>query len=139
MRLLVDSTVLAYASGGEHPQREACRAILRAGATGDVRLHASVEAIQEFTFHRMRRGDRAVAVDQAHAFMAGLTLHAFDTKILARSIELIGESTVRGRDAVHAATALELGLTEIVSADTDFDGIPGLTRVDPADVQLNQS
>jgi predicted nucleic acid-binding protein len=32
---------------------------------------------------------------------------------------------------VHAATALASGFTQIVSCDGDFDGIPGLERLDP--------
>lgn len=38
---------------------------------------------------------------------------------------------------MHAATALAHGFTEIVSADTDFDDVPGLTRIDPADLNLD--
>ena len=41
---------------------------------------------------------------------------------------------VRGRDAVHAATALLAGFTEIVSADKDLGSVPGLRRLDPANL-----
>lgn len=36
-----------------------------------------------------------------------------------------------GRDAVHAATALEAGIGASVSPDAVFDEIDGLTRIDP--------
>ena len=45
----------------------------------------------------------------------------------------MARSHVRGRDAVHAATALDAGFDTIVSTDRDFDGIPGLTQRDPRD------
>lgn len=35
-------------------------------------------------------------------------------------------STIRGRDAVHAATALQSGFDLIASTDPDFDEVPGL-------------
>lgn len=43
----------------------------------------------------------------------------------------MAEGGVGGRDAVHAATALEAGISVIVSPDSDFDGIDGLSRIDP--------
>lgn len=36
-------------------------------------------------------------------------------------------------DAASAATALNRGIDKILSADRDFDGIPGLERIDPSD------
>ena len=38
------------------------------------------------------------------------------------------------RDLVHAAVMARLGVDMIVSADSDFDSLPGVTRLDPADV-----
>jgi len=131
-RLFLDTTVLVLALGGEHEQREPCRAVLAAGQSGVVELHVSVEAVQELLHHRLRRTDRATAVSQARRFLAGLRLHPFDTTVLSRALDLAAHSDVRGRDALHAATALEHGFVEIVSTDRDFDGVPRLRRVDPA-------
>lgn len=138
-KLFVDTTVLTFATGGPHPLRSPCRNLLDRVATGDIEMHASVEAVQELLFHRLRRSDRGDAVAEAHAMSSSLRLHAFDASVLDRAIELVANTAVRGRDAVHAATALEAGFDTIVSADTDFDEIPRLTRVDPADVDLGQS
>ena len=60
--------------------------------------------------------------------------HDFTAAIQARSLDLMEVSGVRGRDAVHAATALTAGFTEIVTNDRGFDGIPGLRRIDPRDL-----
>ena len=35
------------------------------------------------------------------------------------------------RDCIHWATMRTNGLTDIISADQDFDGIPGITRHHP--------
>lgn len=54
-----------------------------------------------------------------------------DHEILERSMDLIYATGIRGRDSVHAATALADGIETIASSDPAFDGIPGLKRVDP--------
>lgn len=135
--LLVDTAVLAYALGGDHPLRAPCRAVIRAGGDGRLELHASVEMIQELLFHRMRMSDRTTAVRQARDASRLCVLHDFDTAVLERAMELIGGHPVLGgRDAVHAATGLMAGIAEIVSPDRAFDGISGLARIDPVDAVL---
>jgi predicted nucleic acid-binding protein len=96
-----------------------------------LELHASVELVQEVVFHRLRRRDRVQAVADARLVADSCQLHDFDSGVLRRALSLIAEGTVGGRDAVHAATALEAGIGVIVSNDADFDGIRGLTRIDP--------
>ena len=54
--------------------------------------------------------------------------------VLVWSAALVATGTIGGRDAVHAATALAAGFTEIVSADRDLDRVPGLTRRAPDDL-----
>lgn len=133
MRLLVDTAVLAYALGGEHPEREACVQLVVAAGAGDIELHASTEMVQELLFHRMRRGTRAKAVTQARDASELCFLHSFDAAVLTRALELINtHERLGGRDAVHAATALQNGITTIVSPDSAFDGIGGLTRITAA-------
>ena len=129
--LLLDAAVFVYATGGEHPLRAPCRSVLRS----ERDLFASVEAIQEFAHHRLRRtGDRARAAREGTAAAGSCSLLDFTAGVLRRSLTLLQDHpTVRGRDAVHAATALEYGVSTIVSPDAAFDDIPGLTRLNPLD------
>ena len=60
--------------------------------------------------------------------------HPFDQHVLDLALTLIERQGVGGRDAVHAATALLHGIPEIVSPDSDFDGIEGLMRLDPREL-----
>lgn len=128
--VFLDSSVLLLAAGGPHPLREACRAIVDEVASGRVRGHANVEAIQEFVHHRMRRADPQ-AVPAARAIGRFCILHPFDQATLDSALDLVAGGWARGRDAVHAASAMRAGFGEICSADTDFDTVPGLVRVDP--------
>lgn len=130
--VFIDPSVLLLAVGGEHPLREACRSVLEAAARGELRLHMSVEGGQEFLFHRMGRGDVASALQQFDLVDALVVWHPFDAEVLRRARDLVAGGGVRGRDAVHAATALLAGFEALVSCDRDFDEVPGLERVDPA-------
>ncbi|WP_374928184.1 type II toxin-antitoxin system VapC family toxin [Kytococcus sedentarius] len=130
----IDSTVLLHAVGGDHPLRPGSRQYLDLATEGRVVLHASVEAGQEFLFHRMRRVHTVDAVREFGVIDRLVVWHPCDQEILRRSVALAASGTIGGRDAVHAATAIAAGFTEIVSADRDFDRVPGLVRRDPADL-----
>ena len=128
--VFLDSSVLLLAGGAPHPLQGACRAIVDEVASGRVRGHLSAEAVQEFVHHRMRRDDPR-AVPAARAISRFCVVHPFDLAVLDGALALVAAGSVRGRDAVHAATALHAGFTEICSADTDFDRVPELDRLDP--------
>ena len=130
----VDSSIALYAAGRSSSYRESSRRIMSLAQSGELRLHASVEVIQEFVFHRIRISDRELALEEAADLAALITLHDFDREVLGESLRLMRTTSVRGRDAVHAATALVHGITDIVSPDRVFDDVPGLIRLDPADV-----
>ena len=132
---LVDTATLAHALGGPGPAREPSQAVVRAAIEGRLVLHASVEMVQELVFHRLRRDARASAVRQGRDAAALCTLHDFDRAVLDRALALMADHDgVRGRDAVHAATALQHGLDTVISPDPAFDLVPGLSRLDPRDL-----
>lgn len=130
--VFIEPSVLLLAVGGEHPLREPCRRVLEAASRREVRLHMSVEGGQELLFHRLRRGDREAALRQFDLVDALVVWHAFDIDVLRRARALVAGGSIRGRDAVHAATALIAGFDALVSCDADFDAVPGLRRSDPA-------
>ena len=132
-RVFLDTAVLALAVGGEHPLRASCRRYLEQAAAGELELHVSVEALQELLFHRMRRGDRAEAVALARDVRDLCHVHPFDGAVLARMLDLVATTALGGRDSVHAATAQAAGFSEIVTPDSDFDGVPGLARRTPGE------
>lgn len=133
--VLIDSAVAIYAFGEESELKPVCLEIFRQAADG-LRAYASVEMIQEFVHHRLRRtGDRLLSAEDGRSVTALCTLLNLDREVLDLSLELIQRiPAVRGRDAVHAATALAYGIERIVSTDRAFDDIPGLTRVDPREL-----
>ncbi|WP_161606369.1 type II toxin-antitoxin system VapC family toxin [Microlunatus speluncae] len=133
-RALIDSAVPTYALGDDSSWKQRCLSVLRWAATGRFMAFASVEMIQELVHHRLRRtGDRSAAAADGRDVASLCTVLAFDVPILDAALHLIEHvPTIRGRDAVHAATALVHGIDVIVSPDSAFDGILGLRRIDPA-------
>lgn len=132
---LLDTAIPAYVYGKDHDLKQPCIDVMAAVSTGRLRAQASVEMVQELLFHRLRKVDRALALVQAHDAAEACLLHPFDEAVMERMFDLVAEHPrIRGRDAVHAATALEHGIPAIISPDTAYDDIPGLRRVDPRDI-----
>jgi predicted nucleic acid-binding protein len=102
-----------------------------AAAEGRLELHASIEAIQEVLFHRMRRTDRKTAVAAARDYLDLMVCHRLDAAVMRESFALTLAGAIRGRDALHAATALTNGFNAIVTADRDFFDAPGLSVITP--------
>ncbi len=125
-----DTSVFLLAAGEPATGRDDAVAYLDGVGEG-LEVHLSVEAVQEFLFHRMRRAGRAVALAQTEALTESVVLHPFDHGVLRRSLDLVRDTDIRGRDAVHAATALEIGLDTIVTFDRDLAVVPGLQVVRP--------
>ena len=135
-RVLLDSSVPQYALGAQSRWRTSCRDVLSAITIGRLDALASAEMVREVVHHRLRMTNdpgRAVADARDVALLASIV--AFDEAVLLTALELIAESGIRGRDAVHAATALTRGVRAIISTDPAFDAVPHLERVEPADVE----
>lgn len=129
--VFVDTSVLLLAQGGPHPLRESCRQFLGRCHERGAAIHVSVEALQEFTFHRLRARPREQVLTEARVLRHSFVVHPFDEQVLDQMLTLIETSSLRGRDAVHAATASLAGFDILVTADRDFVGVPGLTSVGP--------
>jgi uncharacterized protein len=137
--ILIDTTVLTYAVGVEHPLREPCRRLLRAHAGGSIEATTTVEVIQEFVHVRARRRSHADAVNVARQYMAAFSLLATRADDLDLGLSIFEQQTVLGAfDCVLAAVALNRKIDVLVSADRAFGTLPTLRWVDPATPNLDQ-
>jgi len=134
IRVYLDSNVFLYAIGAEHDYREPCRALVRAAGERRLRGETGVEALQEVVHHRRRRDDPH-ATDRAREILRICSaVHPLSAGDMRAALDLVDRHPeLPTRDALHAATALTHGLTTVVSADTDFDTIGELRRIDPLD------
>lgn len=131
--IVLDTTVLVYAKGAEHPLRGPCRELIGAIAGGDIEATTSVEAIQEFVHVRARRRGRddAAALGRDYAELLSPLL-VIDDEGLRDGLGLFERvSSIGAFDAVLAAASTAAGAKAVVSADTGFGDIPGLPHVVP--------
>lgn len=138
--IVLDTTVLVYAVGDEHPLREPCRGLIEAVADGRVEATTSVEVIQEFVHVRARRRDRQDAADRGRELLRLLgPLMAPTDAELATALRLFEEyDRLDMFDAVLAATVMMFGAEALVSADRAFASVRGLTYLDPAGPEVQQ-
>jgi len=133
--IVLDTTVLVYATGSEHPLREPCRQLVDAIANGALTATTTVEVIQEFTHVRARRMGRADASLLAESFTDLLApLLPLTESALRQGLQIYaGAERVGAFDAVLAAATLAVGGQTLVSADRSFTEVPGLSNVTPND------
>jgi predicted nucleic acid-binding protein len=131
--IVLDTTVLIYAVGADHPMREPCRQLIRATADGTILATTTIEVIQEFTHVRARRRDRKDAAELARDYIELLSpLLIVEETDLREGLRLFQEGTGFGSfDAVLAAAAHAAGAEALVSADAGFSGIAAIRHIVP--------
>jgi predicted nucleic acid-binding protein len=132
--IVLDTTVLVYAVGGEHELRDSCRRLVDAVGGGVLAATTSVEVIQEFVHVRARRRDRADAASLGRAWTALLSpllvVSREDVEVGLGLFERHRELGAFG--AVLAAATLAAGASALVSSDAAFSAVAGLRVVRPA-------
>lgn len=131
MAFFVDANVIVY-SAAAGPMGDSCRSILRPIADGEVDGVTSTAVLEE-VWHVELSGRAGSIVGLAqNAYAIFTPLLAVDDRILARAFGVRVQG-LGANDRVHTATCLENGIDTIVTADSAFDGIRALHRIDPLD------
>ncbi len=135
--VFLDANVPIYASGREHPNKEPCARILMMAAERPLAFVTDAEVLQEL-LHRYLAIRRWTLGKEVVRGFAEVMLDRIEPVHVEDIIEAAGladrHQSVSARDLVHAAVMSRMGIDHIVSADTDFDRLPGITRLDPAKV-----
>ena len=126
--IVLDTTVLVYAVGANHPLALPARAVVEAVASGRLRATTTVEVIQEFVHVRARRRPRddAAALGRQFATLLAPLISVGSDDLVAGLRLFEGSERLGAFDAVLAATAIAHGADALVSAGTAFAGIPGI-------------
>jgi uncharacterized protein len=131
--IVLDTTVLVYAKGADHPLRDPCRELIEAITAGDLEATTSVEVIQEFVHVRARRRDRRDAAALGRDYAELLTpLLEITAEHLREGLALFEQVEDLGAfDAVLAGAVISAGMTALVSADDGFSKVPALAHTMP--------
>jgi predicted nucleic acid-binding protein len=131
--IILDTTVLAYAVGEDHPLREPCRRLLAAHAAGAIEATTTVEVLQELTHIRAQRRSREDAAALVRHFLVAFDPLQTTPEDLARGLDLFERHALLGAfDCMLAAVAIGRDAEALVSADRGFGTIPGLAWVHPS-------
>ncbi len=132
--IFVDTNIIMYTVGADHPHRQPCRTALARVAEGQIRAVVDCEVHQEI-LHRylsLRLPEKARQVSQKLEAVIPHTLPiALDD--IARARQLLRRyPTLPARDLLHVAVMLNHDITQILSTDTHFDQVDEVERLDPA-------
>ena len=141
-KLFLDVNIPMYAAGKEHRYKEACVWIMTQVAEGRIAVVTDTEAIQEILYRYGAIQHWETGVAMANSLMHLVPeIYPVNVDDMHRSLDLFKRYAQKGitaRDVVHAAVMLNRGLKNIVSTDSHFDLIKGITRVDPEDLFLQR-
>ena len=130
--IVLDTTILLYAVGGDHPFQPPCLRLLERAQEGVVEATTTVEVIQEFAHIRSRRRSRQEAAELARNYVRLLT--PLLTPTPADVADGLGvfetEPGLGSFDSVLAATSLRRS-AQLASADHAFAAVRGLHHVAP--------
>lgn len=131
----LDVNVPMYAAGKAHPYKESCVWVLTEIANGRLEAVISTEIIQEILYRYGALNQWKVGVQMAQNLMdlvpTVLPVTVKDMKTAVSLFAAYAPQGMKARDVVHTAVMYTHQLTHIISADSHFDQIDGITRLDP--------
>lgn len=131
--ILIDSNVLMYAAGSEHPNKSKSVKLLHDIAAGTVTATIDAEVLQEIT-HRYKSLDRWAEGRRVYELARTLfpEVLPITAEVMDRAKGLVSTHLhLSARDAVHAAVVLAYSLQAICTFDNEFDRIPEVKRICP--------
>lgn len=129
--IFVDSNVPMYLVGAPHPHKADAQRLLEQSIAGGERLVSDAEVLQEI-LHRYVAIDRRDAIQPAFDALLGVVDDVYPVErpdVEAAKQLVLGAHALSARDAIHVAVMRRRGLDRILTFDTGFDGLPGVTRV----------
>ena len=129
--IFVDSNVPMYLVGAAHPHKADSQRLLERLIAERRRLVTDAEVLQEI-LHRYVALRRRDAIQPAFDALLGVVDQVFpvDRAAVDRAKAIVlGTDRISARDAVHLAVIEQHGITQVLSFDAGFDGLPGIERL----------
>ena len=128
--IFVDSNIPMYLVGAAHPRKVDAQRLLERAIADRDKLVTSAEVFQEI-LHRYIAVGRRDAIQPAFDALTGVVDDVFSIirEDVERAKTIAQGRPLSARDALHAASMERHGVVRVMSFDTDFDRVPGLTRI----------
>jgi uncharacterized protein len=128
---LVDSNVPMYLVGGPHPHKTDAQRLLERMVSERQRVVTDAEVLQEI-LHRYVSINRRETIQPAFDVLLKVVdeVLAVDRAAAERAKEIVlAHQRLSARDALHVAIMERHGIERILSFDSAFDAVPGITRL----------
>ena len=134
----IDANIPIYAAGREHPHKAPCARVLMMAAEHPPAFLTDAEVLQELVHRYVASGRWALGRQVLHGFAEVMhdriePVYAADIHAGARLADR--HPGISDANLLHAAVMQRVGTDRIISVDTDFDRLPGITRLDPLRVE----
>ncbi|MDX1429707.1 MAG: type II toxin-antitoxin system VapC family toxin [Rhodothermales bacterium] len=128
--IFVDSNIPMYLVGGPHPNKPRARELLEEYFDANERLVTDVEVLQEI-LHRYTSIDRRDAIQPAFEVVEGIVDEIFplDAEDLERAKHIALTANLSARDSLHLAVMRFHRVDRILTFDSDFDEVSGISRL----------
>jgi hypothetical protein len=134
-RAFLDVNVIMYAAGASHPLKEPCSRVLSDVEMGALVALVNTEILQELLYRYSHIGLASKGIQLCRDILAYplvvLPVAEADIRLAIELLDSNQQVGLKPRDAVHAATMRNNGITRIISADAHFDRLSFVTRIDP--------
>ena len=129
--IFVDSNIPMYLVGAPHPHKADAQRLLERCIVEHRRLVSDAEVLQEI-LHRYVAIDRRDAIQPAFGALLGVVDEIFPIEVstVERAKKIVfSRKQLSARDALHLAVMEQQNIKQILTFDTAFDGLPGITRI----------
>jgi predicted nucleic acid-binding protein len=131
----LDVNVFMYAAGSPHPYKDSCVRILSDLETGALMAVVNTEIFQEllYRYSHIKLADKGVQLCR-DILKYPITILPVTEADIRLAVDLFDSQRVAGlkpRDAIHAATMQNNGISRLISADKDFEHLGFVNCIDP--------
>jgi len=129
--ILIDSNIPMYLVGAAHPHKSDAQRRLERLINDRERLVTDTEVLQEI-LHRYVAIKRLDAIQPAFDAILRIVdeVIAIDLAAVEKAKQVVlAYRHLSARDAVHLAVMEQHGISRILSFDSGFDTVPGVTRI----------
>ena len=129
--ILVDSNIPMYLVGAPHPHKIDAQRWVEKLLSERQPLVTDAEVLQEI-LHRYISINRRDAIQPTFDSLLAIVdqVMAVDRAVVEGAKEIaFGHPRLSARDAVHLAVMRRHGIEQILTFDSGFDGLPGVTRL----------
>ena len=130
----IDANIPIHAAGRGSPYKAPCARVLMLAAEHPQSFVTDAEVLQELVHRYVASGRWALGREVMHGFAEVMhdriePVYAADIHAGARFADR--HPGISDANLLHAAVMQRMGTDRIISVDTDFDRLPGITRLDP--------